>query len=194
MMDRERVFVANLSKGLLGEAHSSLLASLLVSGFEVAALSRANVPPEKRKDFLLYVDEFHYSATDSFTTILSEARKYGLCLTLAHQYLGQLSESIGKAVFGNVGSFISFRVGESDASVLERQFGGGYTHSHLTGLENYELCARFLNHEPFLGRSLPPLSTGRKRREIIKRRSREKYCTRREIVERRIEKWISSRH
>ena len=89
--------------------------------------------------------------------------------------LGQLGENIRNAVFGNVGSFISFRVGEADASVLERQFGGGYTRSHFTGLENFEVCARFLNREPFLGISLPPLTTPRKRREIIKRRSREKY-------------------
>jgi len=194
MMDGRRVFIANLSKGLLGETHSSLLASLLISGFELAALSRADEPAESRNDFFLYADEFHYCATDSFATILSEARKYRLSLTLAHQYLGQLTETISKAVFGNVGSFISFRVGEEDASVLERHFGSGYTRAHFTGLENFELCARFLNREPFLGRSLPPLFTGRKRREIIKRRSREKYGTRREIVERRIEKWIYRRH
>ena len=150
MMDQRRVFIANLSKGLLGETHSSLLASLLVTGFEIAALSRADIRAEDRKEFFLYADEFHYCATDSFTTILSEARKYGLSLTLAHQYLGQLNESISKAVFGNVGSFISFRVGEADASVLERQFGGGYTRSQFTGLGNYELCARLLNHDPFL--------------------------------------------
>lgn len=194
MMDRRRVFVANLSKGLLGETHSALLASLLVTGFEVAALSRADIPAETRENFFLYADEFHYCATDSFTGILSEARKYGLSLTLAHQYLGQLGENIRNAVFGNVGSFISFRVGEADASVLERQFGGGYTRSHFTGLENFEVCARFLNREPFLGRSLPPLTTPRKRRDIIKRRSREKYNTRREIVEERIERWLLRRH
>jgi hypothetical protein len=193
MMDRRRVFIANLSKGLLGETHSGLLASLLVTGFEVAALSRADVPAGKRSNFFLYADEFHYCATDSFASILSESRKYGLSLTLAHQYLGQLNENISKAVFGNVGSFISFRVGEADAFLLERQFGGGYHRSQFTGLENFELCARFLNREPFVGRSLPPLMTARRRREMIKRRSREKYSTRRGLVEERIERWLRSK-
>lgn len=194
MMDRRRIFVANLCKGQLGETHSSLLGSLLVTGFEIAALSRSDSPPEKREDFFLYVDEFHNCATDSFTSVLSEARKYGLCLTLAHQYVGQLSEETAKAVFGNVGTLVSFRVGEADASVLERQFGGDYTRAQFTGLENFELCARLLNREPFLGRSLPPLATARNRRQAIVRRSQEKYSTNRKVVEERIEKWLLHRH
>jgi energy-coupling factor transporter ATP-binding protein EcfA2 len=194
MMDERRVFIANLSRGKLGESHSALLGSLLVTAFEVAALSRADCPPSERKDFFLYADEFQHCATDSFASILAEARKYRLILTLAHQYLGQVDENILKAVFGNVGSFIAFRVGESDASVLERQFGGGYARSHFTGLENFELCARLLNREPFLATSLPPLATTRKRRDIIKRRSRQKYSTPRIIVEGRIERWLKRRH
>jgi hypothetical protein len=194
MMDRRRIFVANLSKGLMGEAHSSLLGSLLITSFELAALSRADAPLDKREDFFLYADEFHHCATDSFASILSEARKYGLSLTLAHQYLGQLGEDISKAIFGNVGSFIAFRVGEADASVLERQFGGGYTQSQFTGLGNFELCARLLNRDPFLGKSLPPLSTKRNRRDTIVRRSRQKYCTKRKVIEERIERWLRRRH
>lgn len=194
MMDRRRIFLANLSKGYLGEGHSSLLGSLLVTGFELAAMSRANCAPEKREDFFLYVDEFHHCATESFASILSEARKYRLSLTLAHQYLGQLGEDIGKAIFGNVGSIITFRIGEADASVLERQLGGSYTKSQFTGLNNFELCARLLNREPFLGKSLPPLITTRNRREVIKRRSQEKYCTKRNIVEGRIGRWLRQRH
>ena len=194
MMDRRRIFIANLSKGLVGETHSSLLGSLLVTCFELAALSRANRPPEKREPFFLYVDEFHHCATDSFASILSEARKYGLSLTLAHQYLGQLGEDLSKAVFGNVGSLIAFRVGEADASVLERQFGGGYARSQFTGLGNFELCARLLNREPFLGKSMPPLVTARNRRKLVMRRSREKYCTKRKLVEERIERWLRRRH
>lgn len=194
MMDRKRIFIANLGKGYLGEAHSSLLGSLLVTGFEVAALSRADSPPDKREDFFLYVDEFQNCATDSFASILSEARKYRLCLTLAHQYLGQLDETITKAVFGNVGSFVSFRVGEADASVLERQFGGSYAASQFSGLDNYELCARFLNGQPFLGKSLPPLDTSRRRRDIVTRRSRQRYGTKKKIVEDRIDRWLKRRH
>jgi hypothetical protein len=194
MMDRNRIFIANLCKGYLGEAHSSLLGSLLVTGFEIAALSRADIPSEKREDFFLYVDEFQNCATDSFASILSEARKYRLCLTLAHQYIGQLDERVSDAVFGNVGSLISFRVGESDASVLERQFGGHYTASQFANLDNYELCARFLNQQPFLAKSLPPISTSRQRREAVIRRSREKYGTSQKVVEERIERWLKRRH
>jgi type IV secretory pathway TraG/TraD family ATPase VirD4 len=134
MMDRKRIFVANLSKGLIGDTHSSLLGSLLVTGFELAALSRADSAADKREDFFLYADEFHHYATDSFASILSEARKYRLSLTLAHQYLGQLNEQISDAVFGNVGTFLAFRVSEADASVLERQFGSPFTRTHFTGV------------------------------------------------------------
>lgn len=194
MMDRKRIFIANLCKGYLGESHSSLLGSLLVTGFEVAALSRADSPPDKREDFFLYVDEFQNCATDSFASILSEARKYRLCLTLAHQYLGQLDETTAKAVFGNVGTFVSFRVGEADASVLERQIGGGYAASQFSGLDNFELCARILNGQPFLGKSLPPLDTFRKRRDVVIRRSRQKYGTKKKIVEDKIDRWLKRRH
>jgi hypothetical protein len=194
MMDRRRIFIANLSKGALGEAHSSLLGSLLVTGFELAALSRAGSPASDREPFFLYADEFQLCATDSFASILSESRKYGLSLTLAHQYVGQLGEDVAKAIFGNVGSFIVFRVGEADGAALERQIGGGYTRSHFTGLENFALCARLLNREPFLGRSLPSLQTNRSRRQKIIQRSREKYGTKRKVIERRIEAWIRRRH
>jgi energy-coupling factor transporter ATP-binding protein EcfA2 len=194
MMDHRRIFVANLRKGLIGEAHSSLLGSLLVTGFELAALSRADCPADEREDFFLYADEFHHCATDSFASILSEARKYRLSLTLAHQYLGQLNEQIRDAVFGNVGTLLSFRVSEADASVLERQFGGNYSRGHFTNLENFELCARLLNKEPFLAKSLPPLETARRRCRIVIRHSRQKYCTRKKRVEERIERWLKRRH
>jgi energy-coupling factor transporter ATP-binding protein EcfA2 len=194
MMDHKRIFVANLSKGLIGEAHSSLLGSLLVTGFELAALSRADISANEREDFFLYADEFHHYATDSFAGILSEARKYRLCLTLAHQYLGQLTEEISDAVFGNVGTFLAFRVSEADASVLQRQFGGNLSPAHFTGLENYELCARLLNKEPFLASSLPPLETSRRRRKIIMRNSRQRYSTRKKVVEEKIERWLKRRH
>ena len=194
IMDRRRIFIANLNKGRIGEAHSSLLGSLLVTGFEIAALSRSDTLPHQREDFFLYADEFHHYATDSFASILSEARKYGLALTLAHQYLGQLSEAVSTAVLGNAGTFLAFRVSEADAAVLERQFGGGFLSDRFTALENYELCARLLNREPFLARSLPPLETHRQRRLAVIRHSRRKYSTRKKIVEDRIDRWLKSRH
>jgi len=194
MMDRKRIFIANLSKGMIGDTHSSLLGSLLITGFELAALSRADCPPDERQDFYLYVDEFHHCATESFASILSEARKYRLSLTLAHQYLGQVDEKIRDAVFGNVGTLLAFRVSESDASVLERQFGGSYVGSRFTGLENFELCARLLSQDPFQARSLPPLVTSRRNRKAIIRHSRRKYCSRHKRVEEKIERWLRRRH
>ena len=194
IMDRKRIFIANLSKGKIGETHSSLLGSLLVTGFELAALSRADCPPNEREDFFLYADEFHHYATDSFASILSEARKYGLCLTLAHQYLGQLNEQVSDAIFGNVGTFLAFRVSEADALMLERQFGSKFNRAQFTGLENYELCARLLNKEPFLAKSLPPLETPRRQRQIIIRQSQKKYSTPKKVVEEKIERWLKRRH
>jgi hypothetical protein len=194
MMDERRVFIANLSKGSIGEAHSSLLGSLLVTGFEVAALSRTDIPPHERREFFLYADEFHHYATDSFAGILSEARKYRLSLTLAHQYLGQLSDQISTAVFGNVGTFIAYRVSEADGAILERQFGGAITSASFTSLENYELCARMLSRDPFRARSLQPLDTGRRRRRIVMRHSRRKYCVRGKVIEDRIDRWLKKRH
>jgi hypothetical protein len=170
------------------------LGSLLVTAFELAALSRADCPPEERKDFFLYADEFHNYATDSFASVLSEARKYRLSLTIAHQYLGQLDEKIRDAVFGNVGTFLAFRVSEADALVLERQYGGAFASAHFTGLANYEICARTLNREPFLATSLAPLVTCRRRRKTVIRHSRQKYCTRKSVVEKRIERWLKRRH
>ena len=194
MMDHKRIFIANLGKGRLGEAHSSLLGSLLTTGFELAALSRADMAAEERQPFFLYVDEFQNCATDSFSSILSEARKYGLSLTLAHQYLGQLNEQIRNAVFGNVGTFITFRVSEADAVGLARQFGGNLVDAHFTGLDNFELCARLLNNEAFLGRSLPPLSTNRRRGDIIKKNSRLRYGVKKKVIEERIERWLKRGH
>ncbi len=194
LMNRRRVFIANLSKGLLGDAHSSLLGSLLVTGFELAAISRADIAPHERIDFFLYADEFPQYATDSFASILAEARKYCLSLTLAHQYLGQLTAPVRDAVFGNVGTMLAFRVGESDAAILERQFGASFTSRRFTGLENYELCARLLNQEPFLARSFPAIDIGRRRRKTVVRHSRRKYCTRQKVIEQKIERWLKRRH
>jgi hypothetical protein len=194
LMDKRRIFIANLSKGHLGETHANLLGSLLVSGFEVAAQSRADVPRHERLDFFLYIDEFQNFATESFASILSEARKYGLALTLAHQYVGQLSEEISDAIFGNVGSYIAFRVGEADAAVLERQYGNGYTRAHFTGLNNFELCVKLLNGQPFRGTSLPPCLTSANLGRKIRSRSRQRYGTKRERIEERIDRWLKRRH
>jgi hypothetical protein len=198
MMDNRRIFIANLSKGRLGEDKSNLMGALLVSQFQVAAMSRVDIPEDTRQDFHLYVDEFQSFASDSFASILSEARKYRLCLTLSHQYIDQLRPEIREAVFGNVGSAITFRTGERDSEVLERELGSAYTASQLTQLGKHEVCAKVLvsgiNDEPFLGKTFPPHGKRHGRKETIIRRSREKYGIKKSIVEGRIEQWLRRRH
>ena len=180
MMDRGRILIANLSKGRIGEDKANLLGAILVTQFQLAAMSRADMPEEHRRDFHLYIDEFHNFSTDSFVSILSEARKYRLCLTLAHQYIEQLRPEIRSAVFGNVGSMISFRVGESDATMLERAFGHSYTLSEFTDLGNFEVLVKLLeqggNREPFRATTLPPSGRLYGRRQNIIERSRQRYA------------------
>ena len=122
-MDNSKILIVNLSKGKIGEDASSLLGSMIVTKFQIEAMTRADIPEHERKDFGLYVDEFQNFATDSFATILSEARKYQLSLTMANQYIAQMTEGVQDAVFGNVGSMIAFQVGPRDASILTEVFG-----------------------------------------------------------------------
>ncbi len=194
MMDEGRIFIADVSKGKLGADKANLLGALLVTQFELAALSRANIPESERRDFFLYVDEFQSFASDSFISILSEARKYRLCLTLSHQYTGQLRPEIRDAVFGNVGSTVAFRVGQADAELLEREYGGAYYARQFVDLRNHEICAKILSDgqhgEPFLGRTLPVWSTRHNHRETIIHRSRERYAAQRKRVEDRIRRWL----
>ena len=197
MMDNGRIFIADVSKGKLGADKSNLLGAMLVTQFQLAAMSRADTPEHKRRDFFLYVDEFQSFTSDSFISILSEARKYRLCLTLSHQYIDQLRPEIRDAVFGNVGSMLAFRVGHRDAKVLEQAFGETWRASQFTGLGNYEVCAKMLtdgqDREPFLGKTLPPEGKRHGRRERIIRRSREKYSMPRSDIERKINKWMRQR-
>lgn len=195
MMDHGRILIANLSKGQLGEDKANLLGALLITQFQLAAMERADTPEHRRRDFFLHIDEFHNFSTDSFAGILSEARKYRLCLTLSHQFIDQVRPEIRNAVFGNVGSLIAFRVGESDAHVLEREFGGTYAASHFAGLGNHEVCVRHLSsgesREPFTAKTLPPLSPNHRRRDTIIQRSRQRYATPRTIVEEKIRRWMT---
>ena len=124
VMDEKRIFVANLSKGLLGEDSSALLGALLITKFELAALSRANVSRAERNDFFLYVDEFPTMATQSFAGILSESRKYALSIVVGLQYIDQIEKEIRDALFENVGTLAIFRVGPATARILETQMEG----------------------------------------------------------------------
>ena len=190
MMDEGRIFIADISKGRLGADKSNLIGSFLVTQFELAAMSRSDIPERERRDFFLYVDEFQSFMSDSFVSILSEARKYRLCLTLSHQYIGQLRPEIRDAVFGNVGSIVAFRAGQRDAELLEHEYAGDFVASRFVGLSNHEVCVKLLHREPFFGRTLPPSGKRHGRRETIVRRSREKYAKRRKTVEDRIKRWL----
>ena len=196
MMDDRRIFIANVSKGRLGEDKSNLLGALLVTKFQLSAMARADTPEAERQDFHLFVDEFQSFATDSFASILSEARKYRLCLTLSHQYIDQVRPEVRSAVFGNAGSLVSFRVGQRDAEVIEREFGDVYTASQFTRLGNYEVCAKLLangqHSEPFMGKTLVPSGKRYGKRDNIIQRSREKYATPKSVVEERIRRWLGS--
>ncbi len=197
MMNTGRIFIANLSKGKLGADKANLLGSLLTTQFQLGAMARVSQPENERRDFFLFLDEFHNFTTDAFTSILSEARKYRLCLALAHQYIEQVPLPVRSAVFGNVGSLISFRVGNSDAEVLQREFGKSYAMETFVGLDRFQVIARLSQdgqtREPFCAQTLPPIEHQVGRRKKLIARSREKYAAKRADVEMRIERWMRAR-
>lgn len=198
LMDNQRIFIANLSKGRLGADKANLLGALLVSQFQTAAMSRADTPEHERQDFFLTVDEFHNFSTSEFATILSESRKHRLALLLAHQYLEQADETVRDAVFGNVGSVISFRVGDRNAEVIAREFAGTYAPTTLSGLANHEVCVKLLeggqHGDPFLGKTLPPIGKPTGRSAKLLRRVRERFSTPSGVVEDRIARWAQRQY
>ncbi|MEM8496303.1 MAG: type IV secretion system DNA-binding domain-containing protein [Planctomycetota bacterium] len=192
LMDEGGILLANLSIGRLGADASGLLSALLVSAFHLAAMGRANVDASRRRPFFLYVDEFQHAATASFSSILSESRKYGLGLTLAHQYLAQADPRVLDAVFGNVGSLLTFRVGEIDAPQIAKAIGH-YPPSHFSLLNNHEAIARVLiDGQPTKPESLAmhrPIRTGTGRPKRIIRRSRQRHGLPRPSIERNLRRW-----
>jgi type IV secretory pathway TraG/TraD family ATPase VirD4 len=160
VMDQGRIFIANLSKGALGEDASALLGSLLSTKFELAALSRASIPAESRRPFYLYVDEFPTLATTSFAGMLSESRKYGLALILSMQYVEQIEEPIRNALFENVGTLIVFRAGPQSSWHLSSQFYPTFSQEDLMNLGKYSIYLRLMidgvPSRPFSGRTLKP--------------------------------------
>ena len=195
VMDHGRLFIANLSKGRLGHDKANLLGSLLVTQFQLAALARSNRPEDERRDFYLFIDEFQNFSTDAFASILAEARKYRLCLTLSHQYIDQLSLPVRQAVFGNVGTLIVFRVGYADADIMEKEFGHAFTAATLADLDRYEAVVRLLedgaNREPFRARMLRPMENHGGPRQILISRSRERFSVPRLTIEGKLERWQS---
>lgn len=144
VMDNGKILIVNLSKGLVGDQNSNLLGMVFVIKILAAALARASTPPEQRRMFTLYVDEFQNFATDSFATILSEARKYNLCLVVANQFIAQLNDQIKGAVFGNVGSMMAHRVGPEDAEFLVKQFEPSFDTNDLINLPNGTAALKLL--------------------------------------------------
>lgn len=144
IMDEGKILVVNLAKGKLGEGPAALLGSLLVSHLSLAAMERADRPQEERRDFYLYLDEFHTFATLTLATMLSELRKYGLNLILAHQYLSQLEAEVRDAVFGNAGTFITFRVGALDAPTVARELSPTFEADDLLSLPNFSVYLRLM--------------------------------------------------
>ncbi len=194
IMDTQRIFIANIAKGRIGEESSNLLGALLVSQFEHAALSRADLPEFERTDFFLFVDEFHNFITDSFPSMLSESRKFRLGMVLGTQYTARLRKDIRDAIFGNCPTILSFRVGAEDASLLERTFGGSHAASQFTDLPNYEILAKLLDEgnlrEPFHARTAPPIGQPSGRRLEVIAQSRARYAAPRKVVEERIRRWM----
>ncbi|MBI4692027.1 MAG: type IV secretion system DNA-binding domain-containing protein [Candidatus Terrybacteria bacterium] len=192
VMDEGKILLVNLSKGRLGDLNANLLGLIIVGKLLMASLSRVDVAEEQRKDFYLYIDEFQNVTTDSIATILSEARKYKLDLTIAHQFIGQLAEEIKKAVFGNVGSMAAFRVGAEDAEFLEKQFEPVFNAYDLINIDNYNAYLKILIDgqvsRPFSIQTLPFQKGDLSVAEKITELSSLKYGRPREQVEAEIKK------
>ena len=202
-MDTGKIVLVNLSKGKLGEDTSAFLGSMLVTKFQIDAMSRADIPEKDRKDFYLYVDEFQNFATKAFATILSEARKYRLALTVAHQYVGQLliagnDTALRDAVFGNVGSMVSFQVGSDDAKDLSLQFEEMVTPKDILSLPKYHAYLRLMidgiPSKPFSVATLAPpkYEQDENRVQILRDLSRERYAQKRAVVEEKILRWAAT--
>jgi len=192
VMDNQRIFIANLSKGTLGEDKANLLGAVLASKFQQAAMSRADMPEDARNDLYLYIDEFQNFTTDAFISILSEARKYRLCLILSHQYLDQLRPEIWSAVLGNAGTMVAFRISPHDAETLSADLM--FAPSHLARINNRQICAKLLDRgeygETFMGQTYAPSAKRYSHRDKLIALSREKYGRPRSSVEDKIRRWL----
>lgn len=190
VMDEKKILIVNLAKGRIGEDNCALLGAMLVTRMQLAAMSRANLPENVRNSFYLYVDEMHNFITLSFADVLSEARKYGLSLTLVHQYIEQLDSEIRAAVFGNVGTIIAFRVGAKDARYLASEFQPVFNQADIISLPNYRIYLKLMidgvTSTAFSADTLPAPERTESNAENIINLSRKKYGRPRTEVERAI--------
>jgi hypothetical protein len=199
VMDNQKILIINLSKGRIGDLNANLLGMVIIGKLLMAALSRVDMAESERKDFYLYVDEFQNFTTESIGIILSEARKYHLDLTIAHQFIKQLKEYVRDAVFGNVGSIVSFRIGPDDAEFLKNKFEPVFTPQDLINIDNLNAYVSLLINDqttrPFnLALKTDNVFTAGSPEvaENVKRMSREKYSRPRDEVEREIQDRVSS--
>jgi hypothetical protein len=187
IMDSEKILIINLSRGKIGEDNSALLGAMMITKIQLSAMSRADVTVDQRPDSYLYVDEFQNFATESFSVILSEARKYNLNLTIANQYITQMPEIVRDAVFGNAGTIISFRVGGTDADFLVKEFEPVFDANDLVNLDRYQIYTKLLidgiTKPAFSARTLPPVQKISGNRDRIIDHSRTKYSQDRSTVE-----------
>ena len=197
VMDEGKILLINLAKGRIGEENSQFLGLILVPKILIGAMSRQDIPEEKRKPFYLYVDEFQNFATPDFAQILSEARKFGLSLTVANQFIGQMEEEVKNAIFGNVGSLISFRVGVTDANYLQHEYQPTFTETDLINVERFNAYMKTtVNNEP-----IPPFSIdltkdmgkiaelrSKQMADMVKQLSRLKYAKDKNVIEAEVTK------
>ncbi len=197
MMDEKKIIIVNLSKGRIGESNANLLGGMLITKIYLAAMSRADVPDKVLKtlpNFYLFVDEFQSFANESFADILSEARKYKLNLTMAHQYIEQMEEEVRAAVFGNVGTMITFRVGSYDAEVLEKEFAPQFTAEDIVNLGFAQIYLKLMidgiSSQPFSATTLPPIKEPEVSiKDKVIEESRAQFSQSRIVVEGNIKDW-----
>jgi len=179
IMDQKKILIADLSTGKLGEDNSALLGAMLITQIQLAAMNRVFQNQEDRSDFYLYVDEFQNFATEAFIKILSEARKFKLNLIIANQYMAQLDRTISDAIFGNVGSILSFVVGNQDAFMLQKEFGPKFPAEDLVKIGRYQIISKISidseTQNPFYATTLPPLECKNQHRDTLISVSRERY-------------------
>jgi len=193
IMDNKKIFIMNLSKGRIGEDNSRLLGGMLITQIQLAAMERVEIPENDRKDFFLYVDEFQNFANPSFANILSEARKYRLSLILAHQYIKQLDEMVADAVFGNIGTVVSFRVGGPDSEQLVKEFTPTFLEEDIVNLPKFQIFLKLMIDGvaslPFSAMTMPPIGSPTGSSDRVIKVSRERYSKKKEEIEDKIMRW-----
>lgn len=193
LMDSQKIFLVNLSKGRIGEDNMRLLGGMIIAKIQLAAMDRVDMPELLRKDYYLYVDEFQNFATESFAAILSEARKFRLNLIVAHQYIAQLTEEVRDAVLGNVGSLVLFRVGAPDGLMLEPEMAPRFLVEDIINLPKFQIYLKLMidgvASAPFSAATLSPIARITESEPKVIRVSRERYARDRQDVEDRISEW-----